>query len=457
MKKSAQRTWGGRFAAGPAEAVKTFTESVSFDWRLYKQDIAGSIAHAKGLAKAGLLTKAEAAKIERGLRAIEREIESGKFKWDPACEDVHMNIEAALVRKIGAAGKKLHTARSRNDQVATDTRLWVGSVNRQVTPAICGLIRSLGELAERNADVVMPGFTHLQRAQPVLFAHHMLAYMEMFGRDVSRFVQACGGAMSSSPLGSGALAGSTLQLNRSAVAKELGFIEVSDNSMDAVSDRDFVIEFLSAAAICGMHLSRLAEDLILWSTAEFGFVTIGDAYTTGSSLMPQKKNSDVAELVRGKTGRLYGNLVSVLTMMKGLSLTYNRDMQEDKEPLFDSADTLIASLRVMADMLRHVKVNRVRCEAAASDPMLLATDLVDFLVKKGLPFRDAHHAVGSLVSESERTHVALPKLAAKKYGLAAGKVFDVRRALEARKAIGAPSPKNVRAQIARWKKLLGRS
>jgi argininosuccinate lyase len=453
VKKSTQRTWGGRFSTGPAEAVKAFTQSVSYDWRLYPQDIAGSIAHAKGLAKVGLLTKAEVAKIERGLRAIEREIKAGKFKWDPAYEDVHMNIEAALIRKIGAAGKKLHTARSRNDQVATDLRLWVrDAAVVEVRGAIGGLMKSLVALADRNADVIVPGYTHTQRAQPVLFAHHLLAYCEMLGRDAQRFVKA--GGHGESPLGSGAIAGSTLKLDREYAAKLLAFGMVTQNSMDAVSDRDFVVEFLSASAICGMHLSRLAEDLVLWSTAEFGFITIGDAYTTGSSLMPQKKNPDVAELVRGKTGRLYGNLVSVLTMMKGLPLTYNRDMQEDKEPLFDSADTLLASLRVMADMLRHTKVNRAWCEAAASDPMLLATDLVDFLVKKGMPFREAHHAVGALVSESERTHISLPKLAAKKYGSAAGKVFDVRRALAARAATGAPSPKNVKGQIARWKKLL---
>jgi argininosuccinate lyase len=451
MKKSAQRTWGGRFSAGPAETVKVFTESVSFDWRLYKHDIAGSIAHAKGLAKAGLLTRAEATKIERGLRAIERQIESGKFTWDRDCEDVHMNIEAALIRKIGAAGKKLHTGRSRNDQVATDLRLWVRDARIQSVRAMRDLLWSLVSLAEKNMDVVIPGYTHLQRAQPVLLAHHLLAYVEMLGRDCQRLII---NTNLECPLGSGAIAGSTLKLDRTFVARELMFGDVTQNSMDAVADRDFALGFLYGAAMTGMHLSRLSEDLILWSTAEFGFITIGDAYTTGSSLMPQKKNPDVAELVRGKTGRLYGNLVAVLTMLKGLPLTYNRDMQEDKVPLFDSADTLLASLRVMADMLRHVKVNHARCEVAAGDPMLLATDLVDFLVKKGMPFREAHHSVGSLVAQVEKTGVPLPKLATKKYGAAAGKVFDVRRALDARKAVGAPSPKNVKAQIARWKKLL---
>ncbi len=452
MKKASQRTWGGRFSAGPAEAVQAFTQSVSFDRRLYKHDIAGSIAHAKGLAKVGLLTKTEAAKIERGLRAIESQIEANQFKWNPACEDVHMNIEAALVKKIGAAGKKLHAARSRNDQVATDTRLWTREASFKVLGATRELMQSLMALAEKNADVIIPGYTHLQRAQPVPFAHHLLAYIEMLARDTQRFVVVV--ARLESPLGSGALAGSTLKLDRVYVAKELMFLDVAQNSMDAVSDRDFVVEFLANAAICGMHLSRLAEDLILWSTAEFGFITISDAYTTGSSLMPQKKNPDVAELVRGKTGRLYGNLVAVLTMLKGLPLTYNRDMQEDKEPLFDSAHTLRTTLSVMADMLHHTKVNRACCEAAASDPLLLATDLVDFLVKKGTPFREAHHAVGALVAASEKSGVPLPTLAAKKYGPAAARVFDVRRALAARTAIGAPSPKNVGAQLARWKKLL---
>ena len=454
MNKPAQGTWGGRFSTGPAEAVKKFTESVSFDWRLYRQDIAGSLAHANGLAKAGLLTKAEAGKIARGLRAIERAIEAGKFQWDPALEDVHMNIEAALVKKIGAAGKKLHTARSRNDQVATDLCLWVSDTAVDLIEELGHLQLALVHLAEANQTVVIPGYTHLQRAQPVAFAHHCLAYVEMFERDYLRFATCCGNAGRQSPLGSGAIAGSTLRLDRAAVAKQLGFGDVTQNSMDAVSNRDFVLDFLYAAAVTGLHLSRLAEDLILWSSAEFGFISIGDAYTTGSSLMPQKKNPDICELTRGKTGRLYGNLTAVLTMLKGLPLTYNRDMQEDKEPLFDSADTLVNTLRVVADMLRHVTVNRSRCEAAASDPLLLATDLVDLLVKNGTPFREAHHLVGALVAESEKTGVALPVLAGKKYGRAAANVFDVRRALAARQASGAPAPANVRAQIARWKKQL---
>ena len=452
-KKALQRTWGGRFSASPAEAVKQFTESVSFDWMLSRYDIAGSIAHAKGLAKAGLLTKAEAAKIERGLRAIEREIESEKFKWDPACEDVHMNVEAALVRKIGTVGKKLHTARSRNDQVATDLRLWLRTTVRRTQLSISELQRALVSLAGGNADVVMSGYTHLQRAQPVLFAHHLLAYVEMLSRDYDRFAD-CAERANLCPLGAAALAGSTVPIDREYVAKLLSFDGVTQNSMDAVSDRDFLVEFLAAAAICGMHLSRLAEDLILWSTAEFGFITIGDAYTTGSSIMPQKKNPDIAELTRGKVGRLYGHLMAVLTMLKGLPLTYNRDMQEDKLPLFMCAQTLMTTLLIVADMLRATKVNRARCEAAASDPMLLATDLAEFLVKRGVPFRDAHHAVGKLVAAAERSNIPLHSLAAQKYGPAAARVFDVRRALAARTGIGSPSPKNVRAHLARWKKLL---
>jgi len=453
MKKGAQRIWGGRFSASPAEAVKHFTESISFDWRLYKHDIAGSIAHAKGLAKARLLTKAEAARIERGLRSIQRDIETGRFKWDIGCEDVHMNIEAALVAKIGRTGRKLHTARSRNEQIATDIRLWLRDEVVQVLQALRQLQKTLVALAEKNADVVVPGYTHLQRAQPILFGHAWLAYVEMFERDHGRFAQSLL-SLFRCPLGSGALAGSTLPLNREYVARLLGLALVTDNSLDAVSDRDFIVTFLSNAAICGMHLSRLAEDLILWSTAEFGFITIADAYTTGSSLMPQKKNPDVAELVRGKTGRLYGNLVAVLTMMKGLPLSYNRDLQEDKEPLFDSANTLRTCVTITAEMLRNTKTNRTRCEAAASDASLLATDLVDFLVKKGMPFREAHHAVGALVAASERSGVSLPSLAAQKYGKTVERVFDVGQSLAARALPGAPSPRNVKAQIVRWKKLL---
>lgn len=446
-KSKPQHTWGGRFATGPTASVQKFTESVSFDWQLYRQDIAGSIAHARGLARAGLLTRRELTAIEKKLRAIERAIEAGTFRWDVALEDVHMNIEAAL----GPLGRKLHAARSRNDQVATDLRLWVRDARIETVVALRQLMRALVALADRYQNVVIPGYTHLQRAQPVLLAHHLLAYVEMFFRDTQRFILDIN---IECPLGSGALAGSTVVVDRAFVAQQLQFPAVTQNSMDAVSNRDFILSYLFAAAVTGMHLSRLAEDLILWSTAEFGFIRIGDAYTTGSSLMPQKKNPDVCELIRAKTGRLYGNLVALLTIMKALPMTYNRDLQEDKPPLFDSAETLLASVRIMTEMLGDITVNRERCEQAARDPLLLATDLVDYLVKKGRPFRDAHHEVGALVAESERRGVSLPELVAERLGHEAAAVFDVRRALAARIAVGAPSPRNVAAQIQRWKRLL---
>lgn len=449
-KTSAQRTWGGRFESGPAASVQRFTESVSFDWRLYRQDIAGSIAHARGLARAGLLTRGELAALEKKFRAIERDIAAGTFRWDVALEDVHMNIEAAL----GPVGRKLHAARSRNDQVATDLRLWVRNARIETVVALRQLMRALVALAEKYREVVMPGYTHLQRAQPVLFAHHLLAYVEMFFRDCQRFVLDIN---IECPLGSGALAGSTLVLDRHFVARQLQFPAVTQNSMDAVSNRDFILSYLFAAALTGMHLSRLAEDFILWSTAEFGFVRIGDAYTTGSSLMPQKRNPDVCELVRAKTGRLYGNLVALLTVMKALPMSYNRDLQEDKPPLFDSVDTLLGCVRIMTEMVGEVTVHRERCEQAANDPMLLATDLVDYLVKQGRAFRDAHHEVGALVAESERTGTPLPQLVADRLGKEAAAVFDVRRSLAARKAVGAPAPRNVAAQLQRWKRLLAPS
>ncbi|MCX7916304.1 MAG: argininosuccinate lyase, partial [Verrucomicrobiae bacterium] len=341
--------------------------------------------------------------------------------------------------------------RSRNDQVATDLRLWVREARIDTVVALRRLMRALVALAEKHRDVVMPGYTHLQRAQPVLLAHHLLAYVEMFFRDTQRFILDIN---IECPLGSGALAGSTLVLDRKFVARQLQFPAVTQNSMDAVSNRDFALSYLFAAAVTGMHLSRLAEDLILWSTTEFGFVRLGDAYTTGSSLMPQKKNPDVCELVRAKTGRLYGNLMALLTVMKALPMTYNRDLQEDKPPLFDSAETVLASINIMTELLGSVTVNRERCEQAARDPMLLATDLVDYLVKQGRPFRDAHHEVGALVAESERTGIPLPQLVAQRYGPDAARVFDVRRALAARKSVGSPSPRNVGLQIKRWKRLL---
>lgn len=465
MKPKSPVSRSGRFASGPGADVAAFSESISFDWRLWRHDIAGSIAHATMLGKIGVLTAAEVRAIIHGLKRIAKEIEAGKFTWRPELEDVHMNIEAALTRRV-PAGAKLHTARSRNDQVALDLRLWLRDEIVAVLGEINQLQQSLVALAVRNVTVIIPGYTHLQRAQPVYLAHHLLAYVEMLERDCERFwdgysrVNVC-------PLGSGAIAGSTLPLDRALVAKLLGFVDASgrvqltQNSMDAVSDRDFVIEFCASAAVLAMHLSRMAEDLILWVGAEFGFIKIADAYTTGSSLMPQKKNPDVAELTRGKTGRVYGNLMALLTLLKGLPMTYNRDLQEDKERLFDTADTVRASVRLMAAMLRHTTVNAAACQTAAADPALLATDLADYLVEKGLPFRKAHHVVGAVVALAERSGKLLNQLTLTElqsvdpiFGRDALAVFDLARAMARRNVVGSPGTKEVARQLARWRELL---
>lgn len=456
----------GRFAGGPAAAVAQFTESISFDRRLWRQDIAGSEAHAQMLWQAGCLTRRELRAIRRGLAAIRREIAAGKFRWQPELEDVHMNLEAALTRRT-PAGAKLHTGRSRNDQVALDLRLWLREQIAALAGEIRQLQRALVRLAQRERTVVIPGYTHLQRAQPVYLAHHLLAYVEMLARDAQR-LQECQARTNVCPLGSGALAGTTLPLNRERVAKLLGFVDargqprVTQNSMDAVSDRDFAVEFCSVAALLGVHLSRLAEDLILWSSREFNFIRIADAFTTGSSLMPQKKNPDVAELIRGKSGRLIGNLVALLTLLKGLPMTYNRDLQEDKERLFDTTDTVRAAARLCAAMLAHTQVNRPACRAAAGDPTLLATDLADYLVRRGLPFRKAHHAVGALVALAERLGKPLDQLSLaelrsveQKFGADAREVFDLPRALARRSLTGTPGTREVARQLARWRKLTG--
>jgi argininosuccinate lyase len=465
MQKSSPVSRSGRFAGGPAEDVARFTESVSFDWRLWRHDILGSMVHATMLRRIGVLRPSEERAIIRGLDAIGREIAAGRFRWKPKLEDVHMNIEAELTRRV-PAGTKLHTGRSRNDQVALDVRMWLREEIFALTGELRSLQKALVELGEKNADVVIPGYTHLQRAQPVFFAHHLLAYVEMFARDLWR-LDGCFARANACPLGSGAIAGSTLPLDREFVARQLGFVDVkgrpvvTQNSMDAVSDRDFAVEFCAAGALIAVHLSRLAEDLILWTTAEFGFIRIAEAYTTGSSLMPQKKNPDIAELTRGKAGRVFGNLVSLLTLLKGLPMTYNRDLQEDKERLFDTADTVRGSVRVMAAMLRHITVNAAACAAAAADPALLATDLADYLVRKGVPFRKAHHAVGAGVALAERLGVPLDQLSTaqlqsidKNFGRDALKVFNLKRAMAARSMTGAPGAKEVRRQLARWKALL---
>ena len=390
------KLWAGRFEQETAKEAEIFTASVPFDKRLYREDIAGSIAHAKMLARQGIIAQEEAEAIIRELEAIRQEIERGEFEWKLEHEDVHMNIEAALIERLGQVGAKLHTGRSRNDQIALDMRLYVKRTTGEVIAAIVELQRALLALAEAHPDAVMPGYTHLQRAQPVLFAHHMLAYFWMLERDKGRFAD-CARRADISPLGAGALAGSTLPLDPEFVARELGFAEVFRNSIDAVSDRDFVAEFLSACAILMMHLSRLAGEIVLWSSAEFAFVELADAYATGSSMMPQKKNPDAAELVRAKAGRVYGHLMAMLTVLKGLPLSYNRDLQEDKEGLFDAVDTVLASLQVMAGMLRAIKINKARMREAAEEGFLLATDLAEYLVRKGVPFREAHRVVGELV------------------------------------------------------------
>ena len=465
MKKKSPVSRSGRFTSGPAADVAQFTESISFDWRLWRHDILGSMAHTHMLHKIGVLTKKECAAIIRGLDTIGREIRDGKFSWKPELEDVHMNIEDELTRRV-PAGAKLHTARSRNDQVALDVRLWLRDEIVSLLKEIAGLQRAIVSLGEKNSDVIIPGYTHQQRAQPVYLAHHLLAYVEMLERDCERLWD-CHSRVNICPLGSGAIAGSTLPIKRELVAKLLGFVNASgqvqltQNSMDAVSDRDFAIEFCAAGALLAVHLSRLAEDVILWAGAEFNFIKIADAYTTGSSLMPQKKNPDIAELARGKTGRVFGNLVSLLTLLKGLPMTYNRDLQEDKERLFDTADTVRATTRLMAAMLNNIKVNKPVCACAAADPALLATDLADYLVKKGMPFRQAHHVVGAGVALAEKTGKPLNQLTLaelqgidKTFGRAALGVFNLKTAMAKRNLTGAPGTKEVAKQLARWREQL---
>src|SRR5277367_1873157 len=438
--------WGGRFTAGAADRLRDYTESVSFDWQLYRHDIAGSIAHAKMLAQIRVLKPSELKLIVEGLEEIRAQIDRGQFKWRTDLEDVHMNIEAELTARC-PVGAKLHTGRSRNDQVATAMRLWLKDQIGANRVAISGLQAALEAWASRDIKIVIPGYTHLQRAQPVLLAHHLLAYVEMLERDYDRLGD-CLKRVDVLPLGSGAIAGSTLPLDREFVRKQLGFARVSENSMDAVSDRDFIIEYNAACALLAVHLSRLSEDLILWSSAEFKYIRIGDAYTTGSSLMPQKKNPDIAELARGKSGRVIGNLVALLTLLKGLPMTYNRDLQEDKERLFDTAKTVQGTLLIFAEMLGHIEVNVHACQNAATDPLLLTTDLADWLVRKGVPFREAHHLVGAAVALAEKQKVPINKIKLtdwKKlspvFDKSALEVFSLEKALATRLAPGAPNPK----------------
>ncbi len=445
--------WKGRFTQDTSSLVQQFGESISYDWRLFPHDIAGSIAHARAQLRAGLLTDEEFSAIENGLLEIRADIEAGRFEFKTSLEDIHMNIEAELTKRIGAPGAKLHTARSRNDQVATDTRLYCRASIDSLTKSIAALQNALLDRAEKYAATVIPGYTHLQRGQPVTAGHHFLAYAEMLERDKSRLAD-CRKRLNISPLGSGALAGSTINLDRHAIATELGFDGVSRNSMDAIADRDHIAELLFAISLCGIHLSRLSEDLILWCSAEFAFAALSDAHTTGSSLMPQKKNPDVCELTRGKTGRLTGNLINLLLAVKGLPLTYNRDLQEDKPPLFDSVDQLDLILSVNTEMIAAMELREANCRAAASDPMLLATDLADWLVKKGIPFRHAHELVGKAVAEAIRTATPLDQLDLTKidpaYDASASEIFSLDRALAARTNPGAPSIENVRSEIQAW-------
>ncbi|MEM7385335.1 MAG: argininosuccinate lyase [Verrucomicrobiota bacterium] len=450
--------WKGRFQKETTDLVQEFGESISFDWRLYAHDIRGSIAHAGGLLRAGILKEEELAAIKAGLEKIGEEIEAGDFPFKTSLEDIHMNIESVLTDRIGPAGAKLHTARSRNDQVAVDMRLYCRDAIDHLLGLINGLQAALVALGERSGDAVIPGYTHLQRGQPVLVAHHLLAYVEMLSRDSARLSDARK-RVDVMPLGSGALAGSTILIDREAVAKELGFSRISRNSMDAISDRDFVAELLFDFALLGAHLSRLSEDVILWASAEFGFIALSDSHTTGSSLMPQKKNPDVAELTRGKTGRLTGNLMSLLTTLKGLPMTYNRDLQEDKEPLFDSIDTVEMCLQVFTEMLTEAHFHVEATAEATADPLLLATDLADYLVLQGVPFRQAHEVVGKLTAFSVEEGRPFPELSLKEFQQFSAafeetvfEVLSVEKALAARQAIGAPSPDNVRAELSRWKK-----
>ncbi|MEN9734554.1 MAG: hypothetical protein RLZ45_2549 [Verrucomicrobiota bacterium] len=458
----------GRFASGPAADVAAFSESISFDWRLWRQDIRGSLAHAAMLQRIGILTRKELDAIRKGFGSITADIEAGRFQWNPALEDVHMNLESELTRRT-PAGAKLHTGRSRNDQVALDIRLWIRDECAAVDSDLADLQRALVDFGQRHPDLLIPGYTHLQRGQPVYLAHHALAYVEMLSRDRERFTDAASRA-NVCPLGSGALAGSTLPLDREFVAVELGFVDergrprLTQNSMDAVSDRDFLVEFCSAAALSAIHLSRLAEDLILWATSEFNFIRIADAYTTGSSLMPQKKNPDVAELTRGKSGRVVGNLMSLLTLLKGLPMTYNRDLQEDKERVFDTADTVRSCLRLMAGMVRNTRAKEDVCTRAASDPQLLATDLADYLVLKGVPFRNAHHLVGAVVALAEKAGKPLDAVTlgefqeiSPSFGDDVIGVFRLRTAMARRTSTGAPGTAGVRRQLAAWSKRLGKA
>jgi len=448
------KAWGGRFAKAAAAELEAFSASIHFDRELHRQDLAGSAAHARMLARQGILSTDEAERLIQGLDQIGVEFAEGRFPIDPSAEDIHMNIERRLFQLVGEVAGKLHTGRSRNDQVATDFLLWMREAIVELREALLGVRQALVDRAGNEIDVVLPGYTHLQRAQPVRLAHHWLAHFEALLRDDGRLRDAHA-RMDLCPLGSGALAGSTLPLDRTSTARELGFSGPSRNSLDSVGARDAAIELLAALSIIAVHLSRICEELVLWNSSEFGFIEMDDAYATGSSLMPQKKNPDVAELIRGKSGRVVGNLVSLLVTVKGLTLAYNRDLQEDKEPVFDSVNTVRQSLRILAPTLRTLVVRRERMAAAAADPLLIATDLAEHLVERGVPFREAHHIVGDIVGQTARQNRSLDSLTRSELlafhpslDLDPASFFKVERSLEARDPIGSPSRKNVERALA---------
>ncbi|GFN21893.1 argininosuccinate lyase [Thermanaeromonas sp. C210] len=456
------KLWGGRFRKETDRLVEDFHSSLSFDRRLYRQDIRGSMAHARMLAAVGLISPEEAGEIVRGLEELLADIEAGRASFEVGAEDIHMNIEKLLTEKIGEAGKKLHTARSRNDQVALDLRLYLKDEIREISRLLARLQEVLVDLAEKHLFTLMPGYTHLQKAQPVTLAHHLLAYFEMFERDQGR-LEDCLKRLDVCPLGSGALAGTTLPIDRRLVATELGFKDISANSLDAVSDRDFAVEFLAAASLIMMHLSRLGEEIVLWCTEEFGFLELDDAYSTGSSMMPQKKNPDVAELVRGKTGRVYGHLMGLLTVLKGLPLAYNKDLQEDKEAVFDTVDTLKGCLLVMAPLLATARFKEERLGEAARQGFSNATDVAEYLVMKGVPFREAHRIVGSLVLYCLDKGCALNDLSLeelRRYSPAfeedISDYLTVEACVKRRKVPGGPAPEAVREALARARSILAR-
>ena len=454
------KLWGGRFNKDPAEILEEFNGSINFDKRMYEEDIRGSIAHSKMLAEQDIIGTDEQKKIENGLKQILKEIEAGKFIFDIKDEDIHMAIEKRLIEIVGEVGGKLHTARSRNDQVALDIRMYLKKESKTIEKLLRELLKGLVETADKNKDIIMPGYTHLQRAQPILFSHHMLAYYEMFKRDLERLKDSYK-RLDVMPLGAGALAGTTYDIDRHFVAGELGFPEVTKNSLDTVSDRDFIIELNFIISMISMHMSRLAEEIIIWSTSEFSFVSLDDSYSTGSSIMPQKKNPDIAELIRGKTGRIFGNLMGILTVMKGLPLAYNKDTQEDKEGIFDSIDTIKISLMIFKEMLITMKINKKNMMKGIENGFINATDVADYLAKKGLPFRDAHRIVGELVVYCEMNKKRLSELKLEEFkgfnDLFEGdinKKISIEECVNERKSYGGTGIESVEKQIKDAKEFL---